>query len=279
MPIFPAIVSFFTQKVFPWFLALLACLFPYLFQTLSPQTGAGSAEPLYSIVKGGDGVRRAEFTLLTYNVKHCQGGAKIAEVAAEIAGTGAQVVFLQEIDCKTKRAGGKDEAKLLAAELGYSYAFFPAMKYNGGLYGTAILCAFPLSGAARTALPVTGVLEPRALGQADINLEGVPVRLFVTHLSYENALTRANQLGVLDEALRSAPANSFLLGGDFNVSSYAEYALLTAAVPAHSAPTPGISRIDNIFCDAAKALTNARSVPTGYSDHDLVLADVSIPIE
>jgi len=273
-----AIIGFFTQKVFPWFMALLACLFPCWFPALAPQTGAGGAEPLYSITEGGDGMRHAEFTLLTYNVKHCQGGTKITEIAAEIADTGAQVVFLQEIDCNTRRAGGRDEARLLAAALGFAYAFFPAMKYDGGFYGTAILSAFPLSGAALTPLSVTGSMEPRALGQADILVEGIPVRLFVTHLSYESALTRAKQLGEVDLAINASPADSFLLGGDFNVSSYDEYALLTAAVAAHSAPDPGIRRIDNIFCDAAKTLRGARSVPTGYSDHDLVLAEVSIPI-
>ena len=277
-----AIIGFFIRRVVPCFIALLQCLFPCLFsaaQPLAPQTGAGVAEPVYSVAEGDDGVRRAEFTLLTYNVKNCQGGDAIAGIAAEIADTGAQVVFLQEIDCGTKRVGGKDEARLLAAALGFAYAFFPAMEYDGGLYGTAILSAFPLAGAALTALPVTGGMEPRALGQADILVGGTPLRLFVTHLSYESAAVRAEQLMEISKALNAAPGGSFLLGGDFNVSSYGEYALLTGAVAAHSAPVPGVSRIDNIFCDPAKTLRNARGVPTGYSDHDLVLAEAAVPVD
>ena len=84
---------------------------------------------------------------------------------------------------------------------------------------------------------------------------------------------RARQFARVSEALESAPGGSFLLGGDFNTSSYDEYSLLPNAVPAHSAPIPGIRRIDNILCDPAKALRNTRSVPAGYSDHDLVLAE------
>jgi endonuclease/exonuclease/phosphatase family metal-dependent hydrolase len=228
----------------------------------------------FNIYKEGQHMRKAEITVLTYNVKNCQGGTKISEIAAEIADTGAQIVFMQEVDCKTKRSAGKDEAKGIAQALGFDYAFLPIMEYDGGLYGNAIFSAFPLSGAACTSLPVPGKMEPRALGQADITVEGTPVRLFVTHLSYEDTFTRAEQFARVSEALASAPGGSFLLGGDFNTASYGEYALLPGAVPAHSAPVPGIRRIDNIFCDPAKALRNTRSVPTGYSDHDLVLAEL-----
>ena len=269
-----AIINFFTQRVFPWFLALLQCVFPGRFLTLAPQTGAGSAAPVYSIIEGGGG-RVAEFTVLTYNVKHCDHGTKIAEIAAEIADTGAQVVFLQEIDCGTKRAAKADEAKLLAAALGFSYAYFPTMKLQGGLYGTAILSAFPLSQAAVAPLTTPKGMEPRALGQADILVEETPVRLFVTHLSYEDIDVRKQQLSEVAAALRGV----FLLGGDFNVRSYDEYALLEPAVPAHAAPIPGIARIDNLFCGAGMAFRSVRSVPTGYSDHDLVLAEVTVTLE
>ncbi|MCL2107628.1 MAG: endonuclease/exonuclease/phosphatase family protein [Oscillospiraceae bacterium] len=217
---------------------------------------------------------QGEITVLTYNVKNCQGGRKINEIAAEIAGAGAQIVFMQEVDCKTGRSAGKDEAKRIAEELGFAYAFFTIMEYDGGLYGNAIFSAFPLSDAVCTPLPVPGKMEPRALGQADITIGGKPIRLFVTHLSYEDTLVRAQQFARVSKALDAAPGGSFLLGGDFNTSSYDEYALLPGAVPAHDAPIPGIRRIDNIFCDPAKALRNVRSVPTGYSDHDLVLAEL-----
>ncbi len=272
------ILKYLSQHVVAGVLALLQAVFPFFFPVpavLPTGGGAGSTQPVYQMVKGEDGVTRAEFAVLTYNVKHCQGGTKIAEVAAEIAATGAQVVFLQEIDCGTNRSGGRDEARLLAAELGFSYAFFPAMAYNGGFYGTAILSAFPLSGAKVTPLTTVPKIEPRALGQADIVVEGLPVRLFVTHMSYESGLARVVQFAKIRAAMRAAPGGSFLLGGDFNVRFYAEYGQLPAQA-AHDARTEvdGLSRIDNLFCDREKDLRNVRSVPTGYSDHDLLLAEV-----
>ena len=270
-----AIINFFIYKVTPWFLSLIMFFFP----VMTAQSGAGSAEPVYNIVDV-EGVSMAEITLLTYNVKNCQNGTAIKQIAGEIAATGAQIVFLQEIDNGIVRSFFLDEAKLLAAELGFSYAFFPALKVAGGLYGNAILSAFPLSGAAVTALPIIGDIETRAYGQADIVVEGVPVRLFVTHLSSGSHESRLLQLAELDKAINASPGGSFLLGGDFNVSSYDNYALLTNAVPAHTAETqpPYASRIDNIFCDPSKALINVRGIPTGYSDHNLVLAEVLIPL-
>jgi len=266
------IFKFLEQQFLAGALALLQLAFPFFFPApaaLAPQTGVGTAVPVYSDTS----------TLLTYNVKHCQGGTKIAGVAAEIAATGAQIVFLQEIDCGTGRAGGRDIAALLAAELDFSYAYFPTMEYDGGLYGTAILSAFPLTGAAITPLPPTKMIEPRVLGQVDIAIGGTPVRLFVTHLSYESLLARVAQFAVIRGALRAAPGGRFLLGGDFNVMTYAEYDQLPA-VPAHGAKTApeGISRIDNVFCGRGMALQGARWVPTGYSDHDLVLAELALPL-
>jgi len=273
-----AITNFFAQRILPWLLVLLQCLFPFFFPEFSPKTGAGSAEPVYSIVEE-DGVHLAEFTLLTYNVKNCQNGMAIKKIAAEIADTGAQIVFLQEIDYRIIRSFWFDEAKRLAAELGFSYAFFPAMRAAGGLYGTAILSAFPLSDVAVTQLPAIDSIEPRALGQADITVEGVPVRLFVTHLSHDDAVSRAEQFVELDRAINAAPGNSFLMGGDFNVASYDDYTLLNNVILAHDTATPGLRQCDNILCDTAKTLGNVRSIPTGYSDHDLVLAEVSIPLD
>lgn len=276
------VLKFLHQHIGGNVLALLLLLFPSRFPAsavLAPQTGTGSTAPHVEIKTGKDGTRRAVFTLLTYNIKNCQNGGAIPEIAAEIAATGAQVVFLQEVDCGTTRSGGTDQARLLAEALGFTYAYFPAMEFNGGYYGTAILSAFPLQSAAVTPLPPVPTLEPRAIGQADIEIEGQPIRLFVTHLSYESGAARAIQFAQLRKALCAAPERSYLLGGDFNISFRSEYCRLPAR-PAHNmlSRDKTLSRIDNLYCDKGKCLSNVRSVPTGYSDHDLLLADVSIPL-
>ena len=67
-------------------------------------------------------------TVMTYNVKNCGTGEKIADVAADIRAEDPDVVCLQEVDRNVKRSGGRDELQALANELGMNYVFFPALR-------------------------------------------------------------------------------------------------------------------------------------------------------
>jgi len=285
----------FTRKILPLLIvaaSLAIFVFGFLFPNQEAMSGTGSAVPAYGIVEES-GQRSAEFTLLTYNVKICRNGTAIKQVAAQIAETGAQIVFLQEIDYRLVRSFFTNQAKRLAAELDFHYAYFPALKAAGGLYGTAILSAFPLSNVNMTQLPVVGDIEPRAMGQADITVEGISVRLFVTHLSAGSPESRLLQFAEMRRAIDAAPSGSFIFGGDFNERDNSVYAILGDVEKAHwddklphypwevviEDPSRYPSKIDNIFTDTSKRLFNTRILPhNGLSDHNLVLTDVSIPL-
>ncbi len=93
------------------------------------------------------------------------------------------IVALQEVDRKTQRAGGIDQAVHLGELTGMNSAFGRAMYYSGGEYGEGILSRFPIFEAKGRHLPFTTGREPRAVLVARIQPDnGLPELIFAgTH--------------------------------------------------------------------------------------------------
>ena len=87
----------------------------------------------------------------------------------------------------TNRTRGMDTVTELIRATGLLHALFvPAMDYDGGQYGTAILSRYPIVDSGILPLP-SASYEPRALGWVTVETEdGTPLTLLNTHLSYES---------------------------------------------------------------------------------------------
>ena len=85
--------------------------------------------------------------VLTYNIHHGEAMDKkfdYQRLAKVINDLSPDIVALQEVDVGTERAGGVDQAALLGKLCRMHHAFGPAMPYQGGQYGEAILSRFPI---------------------------------------------------------------------------------------------------------------------------------------
>ncbi|QDT14762.1 hypothetical protein CA12_08410 [Alienimonas californiensis] len=176
---------------------------------------SGSPEP-------HDGGR--EIRVLTYNIHHGEGAdgrIDLERIAGVILATEADVVLLQEVDVKTQRADGVDQAKELARLTRMHSAFGANLPYSGGQYGNAILSRHPILRSENHALPAGGS-EPRGVLVAQVNVPGCGVcRVLSTHWDHrsaENRLASANALRTLVEEW-TEPA---ILGGDLNATRDAE---------------------------------------------------------
>lgn len=237
-------------------------------------------------------------TVASYNILH---GAAVgydwAQLAAVIRESGADIVGLQEVDRRTRRAGGTDGLNELLRLLGWRYGrFSPVMPYDGGEYGIALLSRFPSVYPERLAclpLPHREGEEPRSCMHAVIRLEegGKPGRvlhLLNTHLAFENPASRRPQIEVLLNGIRRIPADeAFVLTGDFNTETYSELqplldgraALANALAPdrpdqAHfkTFREPPMA-IDNIIYDGSSMTLAACGMRVGgESDHNLLWA-------
>lgn len=235
-----------------------------------------------------------DLVVATYNIHHgvpMAGGAidlpRIARVLREMD---ADVIALQEVDRKTGRSGGVDQAEELARLTGMHAAFGPAMAFGGGQYGNAVLCKTALLSATNHPLPGVQGAEPRAV--LDVTFQpsaDVPrIRLLAAHLDNENDAGRLLQAKRLNELAAAAPAGVVLLAGDFNAvpGSGPVRALLerwtnvaTTEDPTYPANRP-VERIDHILQRNGGVLVAGTSrvvAEPGASDHRPLLTILAAP--
>ncbi len=216
----------------------------------------------------------------SYNILHGEEvDFDMSRLAADILDCELDVVGLQEVDVGTRRVGGKDLLGELAEACGYEhYAFFSAMDFDGGEYGVGIISKYPIKSTDARQLTVINGTEPRVLAHAVIEVSGVEIDFFNTHLSYETPEIRATQLSEILAAM--GESRTAILTGDFNVSSTAEIDL---ALPEHrranrdNLPTFPVGRevIDEIVCAYPWSITDCTVYDVkGNSDHNLLTAEL-----
>ncbi|MEZ4921487.1 MAG: endonuclease/exonuclease/phosphatase family protein [Saprospiraceae bacterium] len=158
--------------------------------------------------------------ILSFNIYHgatMQGDFDLDTIAAVIKKVHPDLVALQEVDFKTRRAKGYD----LATELGWRTQLAPlfgqAMQYDGGAYGEAILSAFPYIKSINRGLPYSPGNEPRAALQATIVLpSGDTIAFAGTHLDHlEDETDRIAQANEINRAFSKTQFPQ-IIAGDFN---------------------------------------------------------------
>ena len=159
--------------------------------------------------------------VVSYNIKHglgMDGVLDLDRVADVLRRLRPDVVLLQEVDEKTKRSGGLDQAAYLGKTLGMTPSFAPFMDYDGGRYGLATLSRFPVRKAEVVVLP-PGKREPRSALIVTVDVHGLTVRVANAHFDWlADDTERLAQAHELREALADVNARDHpvVLGGDLN---------------------------------------------------------------
>ena len=158
--------------------------------------------------------------VLSYNIHHGEGvdgKLDLVRLAGVITAARADVVALQEVDQKTTRTGGVDQAAELARLTGLHFAYGKAMDYQGGAYGQALLSRWPLADFTVHPLPNPAKVEPRIAISAIVRPPGQPAFRFVgTHLDATRDDTARWQQAARLIELFGADATPTILIGDLN---------------------------------------------------------------
>lgn len=108
---------------------------------------------------------RTTVRILTFNIYHgatMKGDFDLDLIAGVIKAAAPDLVALQEVDFKTRRARGYDLATEFGWRAGMASLFGRAMPYDGGEYGEAVLSRYSFIASRNIPLPYTGNNEPRA---------------------------------------------------------------------------------------------------------------------
>ena len=181
-------------------------------------------------------------------VWNAERGRFLDGAARLLAGAGADVLLLSELDCGMARSGQRHTARDLAAKLGCGYAYGVEFVELGlgdererdahageqnarGLHGGAILSPLPLGSPELVRLDRSGRWFDGELGErrvggriavlATVALATGPLELASVHLeSHSDPEHRAAQLAqVFDAVERRSPGGVAVVAGDVNTSS------------------------------------------------------------
>ena len=252
--------------------------------------------------------RPSHIRVMTYNIHHGEaegGGLDLSAIAGVIRDHGIDVVGLQEVDRHwSQRSDFADQASELAAELGMDYFFAPIYDLPPAEdgqprreYGLAILSRFPITDAtnhALTRLPTappgdTVRREMPGFPGVTLDIRGVPLRFFNTHLDYRpDPAVREIQVRETVRILESLDGPIILLG-DLNASPGSPELLPLLRIFRDAWEVGGVGdgytfpaivadrRIDYILTTPDIEVAAVRVPVTAASDHRPVVADLLIP--
>jgi endonuclease/exonuclease/phosphatase family metal-dependent hydrolase len=227
-------------------------------------------------------------TVLTYNIKSGQ-VSSLAAIAGVIRSSGADVALLQEVDRNRHGSGQVDQPAQLAGMLGgWSHTFGQNVSYGSGGYGTAIVSRFPITSSANTHLPNGPGGQQRGLLRAVVDIGGMDVSLYSTHLQNKLDHLKLRQAQAIAPIV-AADGNPKVLGGDMN--AWPGDSVLSAlkgplddtwdavgagAGATNPAPSPR-GRIDYLLYAGGELTPTSANVPaTLASDHRPVRATYSL---
>lgn len=242
--------------------------------------------------------RGAAIRVMTFNIhagKDSQQAENLVRVAAVIDSADADIVLLQEVDRRTRRAGGADHFEELLRLTRMRGVFGKSLDFQGGEYGIAILSRWPLDSVAVVPLKVdppqdrSGTYEPRVGLHVRVHSPGGPMDVINTHLDAgaPGTFRRQELIAVLAHMKHRGITGPLLFGGDLNARPTTDDIaavsfVLTDAFGACGTGTGNTfpaqapdRRIDYIFYQRARC-TEARVLETLASDHRPMLAIIEI---
>ncbi|MBQ4113155.1 MAG: endonuclease/exonuclease/phosphatase family protein [Clostridia bacterium] len=222
-------------------------------------------------------------TVATYNICHGHYAAyDWTRIASVIREASADMVGFQEIDMFTNRTGGVDTITELISATGLPHALFiPAMSYDGGQYGTAILSRYPIAESGTCPLP-SAHYEPRAFGWVTVTTDGGnPFTLLNTHFACESHDQQTIQFETLAEWMGTQLhcSTPTVLTGDFNTEDFASffpvqqlgYSLVNDSFHKYNTFRTNPAAIDNIvYRDGLLTPMEYGMIQSDASDHNLL---------
>ena len=162
-------------------------------------------------------VTPVQVQVLSYNIHHGEGvdgRFDLERQAAVILASGADLVALQEVDVRTTRANGVDQAMELARLTGMFVAFGEAIAYADGSYGDAVLSRWPILQNENLTLPAAANHEKRVAVSIEVQVpHGPRIRFVGTHLDHtKDPADRIQQAQALNDALLPATMPTLLVG-------------------------------------------------------------------
>ncbi|CAH0121957.1 MULTISPECIES: endonuclease/exonuclease/phosphatase family protein [unclassified Paenibacillus] len=166
--------------------------------------------------------------IVTFNIHHGEGIDRIVDlerIARVIEESDADIVALNEVDNRySKRSNDIDQLEWLSKRLKTNHAVFGPAIVSGThrdfdttvrQFGNALLTRFPIVCKHNHIFKAPAAIENRALLEAQLDMDGHPLKCYVTHLSLSPLLQRKQARFIRNKIMNDG--GPVLVMGDFNV--------------------------------------------------------------
>jgi endonuclease/exonuclease/phosphatase family metal-dependent hydrolase len=163
-------------------------------------------------------VREKTLTVMSYNIKsgRVTGTADIGKVGDQVARYDPDLVLMQEVDKGRVWSGLVDQSAVLGQQLGMQWTFGGNdVRSPTNMLGNAILSRFPILQSNNVQLPALPGKHRRGLLGALVDVDGIELEVYSTHLEHTASADRERQVAAIAGILGPRQAPRFL-GGDFN---------------------------------------------------------------
>ena len=161
-------------------------------------------------------------SVLSYNIHHGEGmdgEIDLGRIAAVIRSVNPDLVALQEVDQRTERTNGVDQAAVLSRMTGMEAVFGASFPYQGGAYGNAVLSRLRAKASSVELFRGSEEREQRSFLAVDLNWTATdePLYLLATHFDFDrDPQDRLASVDAINRWVASRPAGRALLAGDLN---------------------------------------------------------------
>jgi len=200
--------------------------------------------PVTAVLRAARPDQASTLRVLSYNIHHGRGTddtIDLPRLARVIRSADPDLVALQEVDERTTRSGGIDQAAELSRLTGLRMVFGPQIDYLGGRYGQALLARVPVLPPTVHELPgIGGDRERRIAVAAEVDHPRGRLTFVGTHLHHRSEEARVAQARAIVTAF--AGVERCILAGDINALPGSEPLAILAGgwrlVAAGDAPPP-----------------------------------------
>ncbi|WP_246861205.1 endonuclease/exonuclease/phosphatase family protein [Bacillus sp. REN3] len=173
-------------------------------------------------------LKTVQIKVMTFNIHHGMGLDKrldLDRISKLIQSSEADLIGLNEVDNRfSKRSLFSDQAAQLAKTLDMDYVFGSAIKVgqhgaSPRQYGNALVSRFPIINTVNHPFDfLPGLIEDRALLEANVDIGNRLIAIFVAHLSFAPLLHQKQTEFILKKVQRNK--NLSIVMGDWNMKPF-----------------------------------------------------------
>ncbi len=226
--------------------------------------------------------------VISWNVHGCVGADSrrdVDRVARVLSGADADLIGLQEVDCRKPLTSGETQLERLASLTSLDAVAGPTRHEGEGFFGNALLSRHSIGDVASIDVSVRG-REPRGILRGRLRIGKQSVELFNTHFGL-NRRERRRQVQRLIEAADALHDATLIVLGDFNEWRARAAALVRLSAAFGAVPAVGtfpsrfpLLALDRVWVRPRTALKSVSAMQTPLakvaSDHLPIRADVAL---